>query len=78
MQGNAHWSQVQHIVQDNGVDKQLQEVAEEKDLGVFVTSDLKPSTQCIKAANKAQSVLRIIKRNFTKIDKDGFRILYKT
>jgi len=47
-------------------------------LGVFVTSDLKPSTQCVKAVNKAQSVLRMIKRNFPQIDRDDFNILYKT
>ena len=29
---------------------------EEKDLGVYITSDLKPSTQCNKAANKAVSL----------------------
>ena len=63
---------------DNGIDKQLQEVREEKDLRVFVTSDLKPSMQCITTANKAQSVLRMIKRNFPKIDKESCNILYKT
>jgi len=38
---------------DNGADKVLEDFFEEKDLGVFVISDLKPSTQCVKAANKA-------------------------
>ena len=31
----------------------LQKVDEEKDLGIFVTSDLKPSVHCAKAAAKA-------------------------
>jgi len=44
----------------------------------FFTSDLKPSTQSVKVANKAQSVLRMIKRNFPNIDKDDFNILSKT
>ena len=30
------------------------------------------------AANKARSVLRMVKRHFPKIDKDNFNILYKT
>jgi len=44
---------------------------------VYVTPDLKPSAQCIKAANKARSVLRMVKRHFPKIDKDDLNILYK-
>ena len=33
---------------------QLDEVTEERDLGIMVTSDLKPSTQCAQAALKKQ------------------------
>ena len=36
----------------------------EKDLGVFLTSDCKVSTQCTKAAAKAMNCLRVIKRSF--------------
>jgi len=74
----GHKIKTSYKMSDNGVDKVLEDLSEEKDLGVFVTSDLKPSTQCVKAANKAQSDLRMIKRNFPKIDKDDFNILYKT
>jgi len=35
---------------DNGVQKQMEEICEEKDLRIFVTSDLKPSTPCFRAA----------------------------
>ena len=38
------------------------QTGEEKDLGVLTTSDLKSSTQCNKAANKAMSVLRMVNR----------------
>ena len=31
---------------------QLDEVTEERDLGIMVTSDLKPSAQCAQAAKK--------------------------
>jgi len=60
----SHKFKTSYKISDNGVDKVLEDFSDERDLGVFVTSDLKPSTQCIKAANKAQSVPRMIKRNF--------------
>jgi len=41
---------------------ELEEVGEEKDLGVLVSEDLKPSKQCVAAANKARSVLGMIYR----------------
>ena len=53
---------------------------EEKDLGIIVTKDLKPSVQCSKAAAKAmqdcRQVLRIIKRNFVLTDAEDFRLLF--
>ena len=52
-------------------------VDEEKDLGVHLSSDCKPSLQCTKAAGKAMQSLRIIKRTFNYIDKEGFAILYR-
>ena len=51
---------------------------EEKDLGVYVSNSLEPSTQSVKSANRAMSVLRMVKRNFPKIDKEDFTVLYKT
>jgi len=54
----------------------LQEVTEEKDLGIIVTKDLKPSVQCSKAAAKAMQVLGIIKRNFVLTDAEDFRLLF--
>ena len=50
---------------------------EEKDLGVYLTNDCKPSLQCTKSAAKAMSSLRVIRRTFKHIDKESFRILYK-
>ena len=43
----GHKLRTSYKMSDNGVDKVLEDVSEEKDLGVFVTSDLKPSTQCM-------------------------------
>ena len=55
----------------------LSDKAEERDLGVCVADNLKPSTQCLKAANKSMSVLRMVKRTFRSLDAEGFRIIYK-
>ena len=56
----------------------LKELSEEKDLGVIVQNDLKVNKQCIKAANSANRMLGMIKRNFVCKDKDVIMPLYKT
>ena len=55
---------------------ELKEVAEERDLGIVVSNNLKPSLQCARAAQKAMQVLGIIKRNFSINDKEDFRLLF--
>ena len=55
----------------------LEEVHEEKDLGVFVADNLKQSLQCQQAARKAMYMLGLINRHFKKIDIQSFKILYK-
>jgi len=47
-------------------------------LGVLISKDLKPSKQCVAAANKARLVLGMIYRNFKVINKRQFLTLYKT
>jgi len=54
----------------------LDETVEEKDLGVYVNTGLKPSTQCAKSANRAMSVLRMVTRNFPRTDRADFAVLY--
>jgi hypothetical protein len=54
----------------------LGKTTEEKDIGVLVTGDLKPSNHCAKAANMATSVLRQIQKNFTYRDRFTFVKLY--
>ena len=49
----SHKFKTSYKISDNGVDKVLEDFSDERDLGVFVTSDLKPSIQCVKAAYKA-------------------------
>ena len=48
----------------------------EKDLGVFVSSDLKPSMHIAKVAAKANARVGLIKRTFSYIDKEIFLSLY--
>jgi ribonucleases P/MRP protein subunit RPP40 len=74
----AHDVETVYYLADHGQMKKLNETECEKDLGVFTTMHLKPSLQCRKSAEKATSILRMIKRNFNKIDVDDFRILYRS
>ena len=50
----------------------------EKDLGVWISEDLKWSKKCSNAANKAMVVLGMIKRSFSHISTESFKILYNT
>ena len=50
----------------------------EKDLGVHITSSLKPTMHCHKAANKAMSALKLLRIAFNRINKNNFKLLYTT
>jgi len=52
------------IKTDTDCGKHLEEVFEERDLGVIMQSDLKYSKQCLKAVSTANKVLGMIKRTF--------------
>ena len=56
----------------------LQKTSEEKDLGLYITSSLKPTNHCQKVANKAMSALRLIRNSFSKLTENNFRILFST
>ena len=56
----------------------LTATTKEKDLGVMLTPDLKPSEQVARAASAANSMLGRIKRTFTCMDKEMFLPIYKT
>ena len=49
-----------------------------RDLGVFITKDLKPSTQCLRAAASAQRMLSVIKLAFRHLDVFTITTLYKS
>ena len=56
----------------------LENVSEEKDIGVIIHESLKPSVQCTKASNKANSVLGQMRRAFHYRDRIVWLGLYKT
>ena len=74
----GHKQPTKYYLKDGGKSFELAAVEEEKDLGIHTTSDLRPSLHCSKAAAKASSILGMIRRNFKRIDKEDFRLLYKT
>ena len=56
----------------------LQNVDNEKDLGVTFQNDLKWNRQCTKTANTANRILGMIKRSFSYLDINSFLHLYKS
>ena len=58
--------------------RDLETVKFEKDVGVLVSNDLRPSFQCARAAKKANRVHRQISRGISYRDKNTFLKLYKT
>ena len=58
--------------------RRLEEVAEERDLEVVVSNDLKASIQCRTAYNKAMRTLGMMNRTIVYKNKDTLLRLYKT
>jgi hypothetical protein len=58
--------------------KELRKTECEKDLGVFIDSDMKFSSQIATQTKKAYKVLGMIKRNFQCSNRHIFQILYST
>jgi hypothetical protein len=56
----------------------LEKVTGEKDLGIIISSDLKPSKQCTASVNKVNKMLGIIKINITYKIKYNILKLYNT
>ena len=57
---------------------QLEAVAAEKDLGIYVDSDLKFRRQAAAAVSKASQVLAIVSRSFQLIDRTTLPLLFKS
>ena len=69
--GRTH--QKYEYIMNNSV---LAETREEKDLGVFVTSDWKSSTHVAKVAAKANAAVGRISSTFSYMDCDIFKAIY--
>ena len=54
----------------------LIETSKEKDLGVWITNDLKHEKQVIAASQRAMAVLRSVRRAFVRFDVETFSIIY--
>ena len=76
--GNSPVVRAYTLCDGSGECVQLDEVDHEKDLGIWFTSDLKPSLHCCKAAASAMRVLSMIRRSFANISKELFVFLYTT
>ncbi|VDL87600.1 unnamed protein product [Schistocephalus solidus] len=57
-------------------EKPLSIVEEQKDLGVLIKSSLKPSSQCLKAAQRATQVLFALRCGYVPIGKELFQTTY--
>jgi len=84
MQFNIEKCKVIHIGRHNPgfkytmMNNQLKVVNEEKDLGVFISDDLKPSAHCIYCYTKANQMLGLIKRTFSTKHPSILLRLYKS
>jgi len=65
-----HQFPTKYTIRQDDKDWTLQEVEEERDLGIITTADFKVSRQCTKAASKANEVLRMVSRQLD-LDKEG-------
>ena len=72
----GHGRRTEYFLEDNGITHRLQEVSSEKELGVLTTSNLKPSLQRVRSAEKATSVLRMVNRSFKNLNKKNFLTVY--
>ena len=69
---------LEYTMRTENENKILIETREEKDLGVWITNDLKPEKQVIAASQRAMTVLRSVKRAFVRFDIETFSIIFTT
>jgi len=63
---------------ENGVDIKIEQVCEEKDIGVIFDSELKFNKHITSSVNRANQKLGMIRRSFEYMDRDMFVTLYKS
>jgi len=68
----------EYFMIDSNGPQRLDNINREKDLGVFVSDDMKVETQCTEAANKANRALGLVTRTFKYHNPRSFTNLYKS
>ena len=68
----GHTLQTAYYVTDVNRVKKVEQVAEERDLGILIKDDMKWRNQCNSAAAKPMSELGMIKRTFSALNKEMF------
>ena len=72
----GHEVGTRYFIMDGNNRVELEDVEEEKDLGVHFLKDLKPSKQCITSAAKARKIIGLVRRHFRRMDKSDFLLIY--
>jgi ribonucleases P/MRP protein subunit RPP40 len=67
-----------YVLKNSNGNTTLTKTTEERDLGILVRNDLKPSPHCAFAAAKASAVMGLVSRHFKNMDQEDFLIMYKT
>ena len=65
------------ITDESNINHSLSTTDCEKDLGIWITSKLQPSTQCQKTYSRAKQSLATVKRTFKFVSKESLNLLYK-
>jgi len=73
----GHKQDTKYTIRQDNINWNIQEVSEEKDLGVLTTCTLKVARQCQEAVLKANRILGIVHRQFRDPDRKSFLIIYK-
>ena len=68
----------EYFMTDPNGPQRLESINKEKDLGVFVSNDMKVETQCTEAAKKANRALGLVTRTFKYHNPRSFTNLYKS
>jgi len=74
----GHSCNTEYYMTEGSLRRKLECVQQERDLGIIVSSNLKSSQQCIKAAATARRVIAMVRRNFKRLDVNDFNLIYKT
>ena len=70
----GHSCKTDYFMADGSTEKRkLATVPEERDLGIIIRADLKPSSQCNESATTARRIIGMVRRNFKYLDIEDFK-----